>query len=77
MLKYNVGFNYFTLKLIFHWIPGLSWPPNANEIDTKNMKCTWPTRKKIRFGVGGKANFHVFRYQHVGIGNAKLWHWGS
>ena len=24
-----------------------------------------------------KANFRVFRYQHVGIGNAKLWRWGS
>ena len=27
--------------------------------------------------VGGNGNFSVFRYQHVGIGNAKLWHWGS
>ena len=31
----------------------------------------------FRFGVGGKANFSVFRYQHVGIPNAKLWRWGS
>ena len=30
----------------------------------------------FRFGVRGNANFSVFRYQHVGIGNAKLWHWG-
>ena len=27
--------------------------------------------------VGGNANFSVFRYQHVGIPNAKLWRWGS
>ena len=27
--------------------------------------------------VGGNANFSVFRYLHVGIPNAELWHWGS
>ena len=27
--------------------------------------------------IGGNANFSVFRFQHVGIPNAKLWHWGS
>ena len=27
--------------------------------------------------VGGNANFISFRYQHVGIPNAKLWRWGS
>ena len=27
--------------------------------------------------VGGNAQFTVFRYQHVGIPNAKLWCWGS
>ena len=26
----------------------------------------------FRFGVGGNTNFSVFRYQHVGIPNAKL-----
>ena len=31
----------------------------------------------FKFGVGVKANFHVFIYQHVGIGNEKLWRWGS
>ena len=29
------------------------------------------------FCVGGKANFSVFRYQHVSIGNAKWWCWGT
>ena len=26
---------------------------------------------KFRFGVRGNSNFRVFRYQHVGVGNAK------
>ena len=29
------------------------------------------------FCVGGNINFIIFRYQQVGIGNAKLWRWGS
>ena len=33
--------------------------------------------KNFRFDVRGKANFRIFRYQHVGIGNARLWHWVS
>ena len=56
------------------------------------MKSTWPTQPIVhwlllgfyvggnanfRFDIRGNANFHVFRYQHVGIPNAKLWHWGS
>ena len=32
------------LKPIFHWKLGLRLVPNANEINTKNMKCTWPTQ---------------------------------
>ena len=39
------GYGLLHLKPIFHWILGLCWPPNANEINTKNIKCTWPTRK--------------------------------
>ena len=31
----------------------------------------------FRVSVGGNANFSLFRMQHVGIGNAKLWRWGS
>ena len=27
--------------------------------------------------VGGNANFSIFRYQHVGIFDAKFWRWGS
>ena len=31
------------VKPVFHWKWGLRWVPNANEIYTKKMKCTWPT----------------------------------
>ena len=34
-----------SLKPIFHWKWGLRWLPNANEIYTKKMKCTWPLKK--------------------------------
>ena len=91
------------LKPIFHQKLGSRWLPNANEIYTKNMKCTWPTRKLCvgyplhlystdwrrglasgltqilgwasGFGVG-KHKFSHFRYQHVGIPNAKFWRRG-
>ena len=33
----------FILKPIFHQKLGSRWLPNANEIYTKDMKCTWPT----------------------------------
>ena len=55
------------------------------------MKSTWPIQEfcvrdprppifhLLALGVGdeGNANFSVFRYQHVGMGKAKLWRWGS
>ena len=72
-----------TIKPIFHWKLCSSWLPNANESDTNNMKSTWPMREfcvgdpTFSVRVGGNANFSVFRYQHVGIPNAKLWCWGS
>ena len=34
-------------------------------------------KANFRFGVGGNANFSVFRYQHVCYTKAKLWRWGS
>ena len=30
----------------------------------------------LMFCVGGNASFSIFRYQHVGIPNAKSTHWG-
>ena len=44
-----------TLKPIFHLKTGLRWVPDANEIYTKNMKCTCPTRK---FCVGTQRNLY-------------------
>ena len=55
------------------------------------MKSTWPMPVPpvrdptppifhllaLGVDIGGNTNFSVFRYQHVGIPNAKLWHWGS
>ena len=46
---YRCSFLYY-LKPIFHWKLGLCWVPNANKINTKNMKCTWPICKKFVFG---------------------------
>ena len=38
--------------------------------------CVWNNIDFI-FCIGGNPNFNVYRYQHVGISNAKLWCWGS
>ena len=43
------------LKPIFHWKLGSRWLPNANEINTKNMKCTWPTPE---FCIGTQRNLY-------------------
>ena len=47
--------------------------PNATYIPLTRVGVN----ANFRVGVGGNANFIVFRYQHVGIPNAKLWCWGS
>ena len=44
-----------TVKPIFHWKWGSRWVPNANEMYTKNMKCTWPTPA---FCVGTRRNLY-------------------
>ena len=50
------------MQPIFHWLAlGFSIGGNAN----------------FMFHIGGNANFIVLRYQHVGMPNAKLWHWRS
>ena len=72
LIRLCLSFTQF--KPIFHCEVGLRWLPNANEMSTNNMKCTWPTRKfcvgdrtqpifhwlSFGFCVGGKANF-IFR----------------
>ena len=63
--------------------------PNANEIDTKNMKCTWPTPRTQRklYSTGWRLGLAsgitqilalgtAKIYQHVGISNAKFWRRG-
>ena len=55
----------------------LHWVPNATYISLTCIGSWVGGNANFRFGFGGKANFSVFRYQHVCIPNAKLWHWGS
>ena len=37
-------FNIYNITPIFHQKTRLRWVANANEIDTNNMKSTWPTQ---------------------------------
>ena len=57
------------VKPIFHKKTGLRWVPDANEIYTKNMKCTCPTRK---FCVGTQCNLYSTGF--ASGKNAKNWH---
>ena len=47
------------LKPIFHWKLGWYWLPNANEMSTNNMKCTWPIQK-LCVGDPAQPIFHWF-----------------
>ena len=61
------------LRPTFHWKLSLRWPANANEMDTNNMKSTWPMPAlrvgdptppifhllALGVGIGGNANFSV------------------
>ena len=67
------------LKPIFHWKWSSRWVPNANEIYTKNMKCTWPTPV---FCVGTQRNLYSTDWcrglasgktQILALGNAKIY----
>ena len=53
-------------------IPNATYIP-LTRIGGSRLGCN----ANFRFGVGGNANFSVFRYQHVGIPSTKLWRWGS
>ena len=44
-----------SLKPIFYWKLVSRWLPNANEINTKNIKCTCPTPE---FCVGTRCNLY-------------------
>ena len=72
------------LKPIFHWKRRLRWLPNANDMDTNNMKCKCPMRDlcvgdptqpifhwlALGFCVGGNANLRV----HVGSKIPTCWY---
>ena len=79
------------LKPIFHWILSLHWLTNGNEMDTNNMKSTWPTPAP-RVGDPMRPIFHllalvfmlgvtqilVFLDTNMLVSpNTKLWRWGS
>ena len=80
-----------THKPIFHWKRGSRWLPNTNEFNTKKHEVYIPNAKILRLGTNATyipltcvwvlrwvtQCFCVLRYQHVGIGNSKLSHWGS
>ena len=68
-----------TVKPIFHWKWGSRWVPNANEIYTKYMKCTWPMPV---FCVGTQRNLYSTDWrqglasgktQILAQGNAKIY----
>ena len=67
------------IKPIFHWKRGSRWVPNANEIYTKNMKCTLPTPV---FCIGTQRNLYSTDWrwgltsrktQILALGNAKIY----
>ena len=75
----RIGDNLCRVKPIFHWKWGLRWIPNANEIYTKNMKCTWPTPV---FCVGTQRNLYSTDWrqgltsgktQILALGKAKMY----
>ena len=70
-VKEKGGCYFESLKPIFHWKLGSRWVPVANEIYTKNMKCTWPTPA---FCVGTQRNLYSTDWRRglasgVGIGD--------
>ena len=51
--------------------------PNATYIPLTRIGVLRWVMQILKFALGLTQVFCVFRYQHVGIGNAKLWRWGS
>ena len=56
---------------IFYWL-ALGFCVGGN---TSLMFCVG-SNENFMFRIGGNENFRVFRYQHVGKGNAKSSRWG-
>ena len=67
------------LKPIFHLKTGLRWVPDANEIYTKNMKCTCPTpafcvgTQRNLYSTGWRRGIVSGKTQISALGNAKIY----
>ena len=67
------------LKPIFHLKTGLRWMPDANEIYTKNMKCTCPTpafcvgTQRNLYSTGWRRGLASGKTQMLALGNAKIY----
>ena len=57
--------------------PNATYIPLTGVGGNANFRFGVGENANFRFDIGGNANFRIFRYQHVGIPNAKLWRWGS
>ena len=68
-----------TLKPIFHQKKGWRWVPDANEIYTKNMKCTCPTptfcvgTQRNLYSTGWRRGLASGKTQILALGNAKIY----
>ena len=68
-----------SLKPIFHWKWGSRWVPNANEIYTKNMKCTGPTpvfcvgTQRSLYSTEWRRGLASGKTQILALGNAKIY----
>ena len=67
------------LKPIFHQKKGWRWVPDANEIYTKNMKCTCPTpafcvgTQRNLYSTGWRRGLASGKTQILALGNAKIY----
>ena len=63
----------FGVKPVFHWKTLSCWLPNANGIDTNNMKPSIPNTNYIPWDcvAARVGSTRPFGYQHVGICKAK------
>ena len=71
--------NIHILKPIFHLKTGLRWVPDANEIYTKNMKCTCPSpafcvgTQRNLYSTGWRRGLASGKTQILALGNAKIY----
>ena len=79
MSFYNNAYVNGKLKPIFHQKKGWRWVPDANEIYTKNMKCTCPTpafcvgTQRNLYSTGWRRGLASGKTQILALGNAKIY----